>query len=96
MNTEKQYKVVDGTYFPAGTSDKLICTLADVALRGTRVAFVYAWDPKPEYGYVKRSSGPRKVPIRVFNARSRGGDVISIESIVEIRESRGGKVIYHA
>lgn len=96
MNGEKQYKVVDGTYFPEGTSDELICTLADVALRGTRVAFVYTCDSKPEYGYVKRSCGPCKVPIRVFNKLSRGGEPISIDSIVEIRESRGGKVLYHA
>lgn len=45
-------------------------------------------------GYVGRSTGPIKVPILIYNARSLGGDAILDDCIVKITASKGGAVLY--
>ena len=45
-------------------------------------------------GYVSRSMGPIKIPIVLYNKRTRGGPSILDHKIVKIQESRGGKVLY--
>jgi hypothetical protein len=45
-------------------------------------------------GYVSRSMGPTKVPILLHNSRSMGGGAMLDHRIVQIKESKGGRVLY--
>jgi hypothetical protein len=45
-------------------------------------------------GYVSRSGGQYKVPIVLYNKRTRGGPSILDHCIVKIQTARGGKVLY--
>jgi hypothetical protein len=45
-------------------------------------------------GYVGRSGGNTKIPILLYNSRSLGGGGMLDHCIVQIKESKGGKVLY--
>jgi len=45
-------------------------------------------------GYVGKSTGKIKIPLLVHNSRSMGGGSILDHCIVQIKESRGGRVLY--
>lgn len=95
MNVDmSRYKVVNGTFYDAGTPDELIRVLEKARESRTRLGIVYRAESKPEFGRVGRSTGQVKAPLLVHNARSLGGEVLCTAIIVEVRESDGGKVLY--
>jgi hypothetical protein len=97
MSNANSYKVVDGTAYLPGTPDEVVRVLEAARASRTRLAFVHSWsDGAAVRGYVGRSTGFFKVPLVVHNARSLGGDCLSEDTIVEIRESAGGRVLYKA
>jgi len=95
MNDANSYKVVGGTSYLPGTPDEVVEVLEAARASRTRLAFVHSWsDGQAVRGYVGRSTGSIKVPLLVNNARSMGGDCLSEDTVVEIRESAGGRVLY--
>lgn len=46
------------------------------------------------YGYIGRSTGTKKIPLLIHNAKSFGGPALLDHCIVRIRTSRGGKVLW--
>lgn len=100
MDQYADHKIVDGTYYTPDTPDEVVSVLQKAAKDRTRLAIVYeiqkdvAYDVV--YGRVGRSMGPVKVPLLIHNVRALGGEVLSTTCITEIRESRGGRVLYRA
>lgn len=47
-----------------------------------------------EIGYIGRSTGPKRVPLSVHNARSLGGGHILDHCIIRIETTRGREVVY--
>jgi hypothetical protein len=95
MNTTDEYKTVDGTSYHVGTPEAVVRILEETRRSRTRLHLLYPVDSEPsERGYVGRTTGSRKVPILLHNSRSLGGGLIMCDRIVEIRESRGGKVLW--
>lgn len=91
------YKVVNGTAYLPGTPDALVAVLEQARASRVRLAVTYSWsEDGPSRGYVGRSTGQVKVPLLVHNARSMGGGCLSEDAVVEIRESRGGRLLYKA
>jgi len=104
---EKRYKVAKAPLgpemsFDERTPDHLCQLLARLNVSRERVLLVYGdvetgaiWkSATPERGRIGRSTGPRKIPLLVRTSRSMGGEAILDDSILEVRESVGGKVIY--
>jgi hypothetical protein len=97
MNVDlTKYKVVNGTFYNAGTPDDLIQVLERARESRVRLAVAYRSESRPEFGRVGRSMGPVKIPLLVHNSRALGGEGLCTSIIVEIRESAGGKVLYRA
>lgn len=95
MNVDmSRYKVVNGTFYDAGTADEVIQVLERARETRTRLAIAYRAESQPEFGRVGRSTGEVKIPLLVHNARSLGGGAICTRIITEIRESNGGKLLY--
>lgn len=91
------YQVVEGTSYHRSVEPALIRVLEIARRARVRLAVTFSWsEDGPSRGYVGRSTGSVKVPLLVHNARSMGGGVLSAEDVVEVRESRGGKLLYQA
>ena len=95
MEQHPDYKVVDGTFYALNTPAEVIRVLEQARLARTRLAITYGGSDV-FCGRVGRSMGPVKVPLLLHNVRSRGGEPLSTTGIAEIRESRGGRVLYRA
>lgn len=106
MNT---YKEINGTSYHAQTPDKVCNVLEQARATRTRIKIDLGYtDEAPEgkqvgqswgeihdvTGYVGRSTGRVKIPLLVYNSRSMGGGAILDHCIVQIKESRGGRVLY--
>lgn len=102
MNPDKQYQMVNGTYYDARTREDLIALLEKVRQNHQRIRLFYgdaatgkAWDDGfPERGTLGRSMGPTKVPLLIKTVRSWGGEAILDHCIVRVEESCGGKVLW--
>ena len=98
----KTYKHINGTSFDERTPDEVIRVLENARQNRTRLHISLGdtssgkdWLEEFEsHGYVSRSMGPEKVPLLVANRRSLGGGAILTASIVRIRASAGGRVLY--
>ena len=98
----KQYKATNGTSYDINTSTKVIEVLEHCRLNDIRIVLDYGCTETGEswgevndiVGRVGRSMGPLKVPLLIHNKRSLGGGEIMTSSIIGIRESKGGKVLY--
>jgi len=96
----KNYEVVNGTSYNEGTPKKVIQVLEKVKYDGTRIKLDYGTDGKSwgEYyditGTIGRSTGTVKIPLLIHNSRSTGGGGILTDRIIQIKESRGGRVLY--
>jgi hypothetical protein len=89
------YQVVEGTSYHTSVEPSLIRVLEAARVGRVRLAVTFSWsEDGPSRGYVGRSTGSVKVPLLVYNRRSLGGEVLSAEDVVEVRESRGGKLLY--
>lgn len=99
---DQEYKVVNDTAYHLNTPDDLIAVMERCRKDRTRVRITYGdvatgtpWDSYAlDVGRIGRSTGSRKIPILVHNARSMGGGGILTDCILQVRESRGGKVLY--
>lgn len=99
---EKQYQVINGTYYDLATRQNVINVLENARLNDYRIRVYYGdistgldWNEQYDVtGYVGRSTGPVKRPLLIYNKRSFGGGVILDHCIVKITESKGKRVLY--
>lgn len=88
--------IKNGTSYPDSAPASLVQALEHYRAMergpGSRLLFVFNWGS--ERGYVGRSTGQNKVPLLIHNRRSLGGEPISVGSIVEVRTSRGGRLVW--
>jgi hypothetical protein len=95
-STGQEYQVVKGTYYHPATPQSLIDVLE--AARNKRMRLAIQFDPDEALfvhrGYIGRSTGIYQIPLLVYNARSLGGPALSDQYIVEVRESKGGRLLW--
>lgn len=101
------YKVIDGTSFHSQTTDK-VCEILNRCMKDRTRIKIDLGHTEPDHeklghswgeiydvtGYVGRSGGSIKIPLLVYNSRSMGGGGILDHCIVQIKESKGGRVLY--
>jgi len=96
----ENYEVVNGTSYNEGTPEKVIQVLEKVKYDGTRIKLDYGKDGKSwgdcydVTGTLGRSTGTVKIPLLIHNSKSTGGTGILTDCIIQIKESRGGRVLY--
>lgn len=98
----KAHEIVGGTYYHVETPAGLIALLERVRQdRTQRVLIILGdtatgipWEEEPERGYIGRSIGPHKMPLLIKTNRSLGGGTVLDHCILQVRESRGGKVLW--
>lgn len=103
------YKEINGTSYHEQTPVEICNALERARQSRTRIKIDLGYtDKAPEgkhigqswgevcdvTGYVGRSMGKIKVPLLVYNSRSMGGGAMLDHRIVQIKESRGGRVLY--
>jgi hypothetical protein len=99
---DKVYKVIDGTYYHQDTPDMLIDVLENIRKEKIRIKINYgdratgkSWGETHDIsGTIGRSMGPVKCPILLHNSRSTGGGIILTQCILEIKTSKGNKLLY--
>jgi hypothetical protein len=104
MDEKKHYQVVNGTSYDARTPQAVIDILERSRETKLRLAILYGntetkevWhDATPNRGHIGRSTGEVKIPLLVRTRRSMGGEAVLDYCIIQIRESKGGKVLYDA
>ena len=98
---EVKYFEVDGTFFKEGTKDEIVRIINSCIQNRRRIILDYGHDDGQSWGetfdtrgYIGRSTGVFQIPILVYNSRSTGGGSILTHCIVQIKESKGGKILY--
>lgn len=100
---DKEYKVMNGTWYDIRTSDKLVSLLEEHRQYGTRLRFHWGntetgedWgDIYDVAGKIGRSMGPVKAPLLIKTRRSIGGGCILDHCIVKITlTTKPHKVLY--
>src|SRR5208282_5666825 len=103
QGTNKTYQVVNGTAYDHRTPADLIRILERVREDRTRIHLYYGdtdtgrmWEEgtQKERGTIGRSTGIYKIPLLVRTSRSMGGEAILDYCILQLSESRGGKVLW--
>jgi hypothetical protein len=95
-------QVVNGTTFKRETPTKVIAILEESRHTRKRLVLEYGnketgevWqDCTPMRGHVGRSTGTSKIPLLIRTSRSLGGEGILDHCIIQIRESKGGRILY--
>lgn len=97
-------ETMDGAHlcFHLDTPDDLCKLLVSLNYTRQRVLLVYGdvdtlvpWATSvPERGSIGRSSGSTKVPLLIKNAKSNGGEHILDHHVIEVRESRGARILW--
>ncbi len=98
----KEYTLVNGTSYDVRTPDEVVRVLENARKNRTRlhislgeVATGKDWlEENMVHGFVGRSTGSIKIPLLIHNRRSLGGPGLLDHSIVRIRTSQGGKVLW--
>lgn len=96
----RNYILFNGTSYNEGTPQQVIDVLEIVMKSRTRIKIDYgkdgiSWGEVNDItGYIGRSTGTVKIPLLVHNTRSLGGGSILTDCIIQIKESKGGKVLY--
>ena len=96
---------INETWYHDETPVEIANVLETCRLNKTRIKFRYGYTTGPQAGqdwgdsvymcgYVSRSCGTMKVPIVLYNTRTRGGPSILDHCIIQIQTARGGKVLY--
>ncbi|MCY9056090.1 hypothetical protein MOE90_20855 [Bacillus spizizenii] len=89
---EKNYKVLNGTYYNQGTPDEVIHLLESARANNQRVR-IFLGDIKTgrdwleefgTIGTIGRSTGEVKIPLLIKNSRSFGGEALLTDCIVKI------------
>lgn len=91
-----KYKIAGGhgTSYLVTTAPSMIPVLEQCRVNQIRIAVRYQENGPQHRGYVGRTTGQIKCPLLVHNSRSRGGVLLSEDSIIEIRVSRGGRLLW--
>ena len=100
--SDKQYNVVNDTAYDSRTPTDLVALLERLRQNKTRCVFVYGnvetgvpWGESTlDRGTIGRSMGSYKIPLLIRTSRSMGGEGILDHCILQVRESKGGKVLY--
>lgn len=105
MLLEDYTQVLHDTWYHKNTPKDLVRLLDALYQTKQRVMLVYGniftgvpWDldaNNSNRGFIGKSSGSKRVPLLVKTSRSPGGDAILDLYILQIRDSRGGKVLYN-
>lgn len=98
----QKYKIIDGTSYPIDTPDGLVNRLEGAKKRRERLAFVFGntgtgrpYDYQSDnIGYIGRSTGVHKVALCLFNSRSSEGSMLDTDRILEVRTSKGKKLLW--
>lgn len=93
---------VNGTSYRDETPRSVVHILDQCRRHGTRIRVHYGdpstgedWGEANDLtGYVGRSCGPVKVPLLIYNTRSRGGPPLLDHCIVKITTSRGKRLLF--
>ena len=95
-----EYFELNGTSYIVGTTMACAEAIEKIRASRVRVRIIYgdpstlkAWEGH-EFGTIGRSCGTVKVPLLAHNVRSLGGGAIATRVVLEIRESKGGRVLY--
>lgn len=100
---EKQYQVVNGTFYDVRTNQEVINILEEARKNRTRIVVDYgdvetgrSWEEEFDIcGYVGRSFGGKfNIPLLVHNKRSMGGGSLLDHCVIKISLSKGKKVLY--
>lgn len=102
MARTKKYREHNGTSYDNRTPMSLILILEEIRSRGTRIRLMYGdvitgkmWDEGiQERGTIGRSTGSVKIPLLIKTSRSFGGGGILDHCILQVRESKGGRVLW--
>ena len=94
--------IVNGTTYPSNIPTKLVDVLENVRVNKTRIVIEYGYtetgisfgEIHDAIGYVGTSTDNSKAPILLYDSRSEGGMYIMLNRILNIRESKGKKLIY--
>lgn len=85
------YVSADGTAFNSETSPLVRVIVDRLRENKERVKIFYGdietgklWDDKPDIGHIGRSTGKIKIPLVVYNARSKGGTALIDNKIIRI------------
>ena len=92
----------NGTTYHEDTSPEMVGILERLRSNQTRCRFHWGdaktgedWgDEYDVKGRIGRSTGTKKIPILLYNARSYGGGAILDHCIVKITETAGGRLVY--
>ena|ERR1700723_1062051 len=93
---------IKGTIYNDDTPTRVVEILEHARQTNERLIILYGdpitgrlWkDAVDERGYISRSHGDDRVPILIKKKNSLGGGAILDSNILEIRLSKGGKVLY--
>jgi hypothetical protein len=104
------YKVINGTSYHEQTPDEICEILEYARRTRSRIKIDLGYtensvakgkrlgqswgEINDVTGYVGRSGGSVKIPILLHNSRSLGGGGMLDHCIVQIKESKGGRVLY--
>jgi len=98
---EEKYFEINGTSFQNETKREVAELLERCRANRTRVILDYGHSDGKSWGeiydiigYIGRSTGSIKVPLLLYNSRSYGGSAILTKCIIQIKESKGGRVLY--
>jgi hypothetical protein len=92
--------ITNGTTFNPATDPKVVRILEECLVTKKRLVILYGdvktgkpWGDVLR-GHIGRSTGSIKIPLLICTKRSTGGEGLLEHCIVEIRESKGGRVLY--
>ena len=98
---DKEYKVLNGTFYNSKTKDKVVEIIEEARLNRTRIRYEYggedgqSWGDRYDVrGTVGRSTGSVKIPIILYSSRSHGGVGILTHCIIKIVRVGDRKVLY--
>ena len=103
---EIEYKVKNGTFYDKKTGDDIIIRLEAMRIQELRITVAYGatntgtdWREEHDVkGYIGRSMGPVKIPLLLYNRRTKGAGGMLTHCIVMIKYSNkndGGVVYKH-
>lgn len=102
--TRAATREVNGTTYKLSTPEPVIAILEYARANNLRLILTYGdavtgvpWEPSatPDTGCIGRSTGTEKIPLLIRTRRSLGGEAVLDDCIVQIRTSKGKRLLYH-
>jgi len=100
--TDKEYKLLNGTYFDGNTPDT-VCFILSSAMQTRQRLKIYNGDSTTgkdwmeehgKYITVGRSTGTIKIPLAILTVKSYGGGSLLEDCIVKIVDKKTGVLLY--